>query len=120
MRRRLLGPWSLLAWGVLTVALALSPARAQQAPLLPDQLDPGVTQAIATYVASHGLTYAGDCQLVTAAQIGQICSLEYGQADQSTYVTLAIVQADGSAGEPYDNVIVLPAPPPYLPVGRTP
>lgn len=120
MRHWLLGPRLLIVWGVLIVALAMHPATAQQAPLLPDQQDPDVHQAIADYVAGRGLSYAGDCQLVSPDQIGQICSLEYGQADQSTYVTLAVVQADGSAGDPFDDLTVLPAPPPYLPVGRAP
>jgi hypothetical protein len=116
MRHWLSGPRLLIVCGVFTLALSMHFATAQQAPLLPDQQDADVNQAIADYVANKALTYAGDCQLVSPDQIGQICSLEYGQADQSTYVTLAVVQADGSAGDSFDDLTVLPAPPPYLPV----
>jgi hypothetical protein len=110
MRPWLLGVGLVSACSIL--ALAVLPAVAQQAPLLPDQQDPVVTHAIADYVAGLGLTYAGDCQLATADQSGQMCSLQYDQADQSIYVTLSLVQADGSAGAPVDSGTVQPAPPP--------
>lgn len=110
-----------LLCGALALALAARSAPgavAQQAPLQPDQLDPAVTRAIAEYVAGRNLPYAGDCQRVTIDMVGQVCSLAYGQADQSTYVTLSVVQANGSIGDPFDDLTVLPPPPPYLPVNN--
>lgn len=103
------------------LAVAGSPARrssAQQAPLQPDQIDAAVTRAIAQYVSGRNLAYAGDCQRATVDMVGQICSLAYGQADQSTFVTLSVVQADGTIGQPFDNVTVLPPPPAFLPVNN--
>jgi hypothetical protein len=118
MRRLVTFPAVLAVCALAIVAGPAQRLRAQQAPLQPDQIDPAVTRAIGQYVAGNNLHYAGDCQRVTADQVGQICSLSYGQPDQSTYVTLSVVQADGSTGQPYDNVTVLPPPPAFLPVNN--
>jgi len=99
-----------LAVAFLVVLGGGSAAVAQPAPLLPDQVDAGVTAAIGQYVASLGYSYGGDCQLATPDLAGAECSLSYLQDDGSISVVLAVVQDDASAGPQVDQLLVAPAP----------
>jgi len=94
----------------LSVLVGARGTLAQPAPLPPDQLDPGVTAAIAQYIAGQGYNYGGDCQLATPDLAGAECSLAYLQDDGSIAVVLAVVQDDASAGPQVDQLLVVPAP----------
>jgi hypothetical protein len=83
--------------------------RAPQRPLNPALVPQGVAAVAAQYAASVGYGYAGDCQTVTAAQAGQICTYAYGPDSAGNYLlSYSVVGDDGSPGAPYASQVVTP------------